>query len=191
MTSVYTFNNWDTKLSIYLSKLFLHEVTCYKLPQHLRSVLSIIVIYNSPNAIFDDGLFQLKGETSYLFTILIRQGTKKYTYCIQVLLFWKTESLLCFGIGGPSFFLRVAITMISKRFIKLGIIVHTEYGRIYEVKMTFKTLLFAHLLKIAYKGVRVNSKIFRKSSLKFTFGQKNQTQSRIALDSTRLEIFNL
>ena len=81
--------------------------------------------------------------------------------------------------------------MISKRFIKLDIIVHTEYGRKYEVKMTCKTSLFIHLLKIAYKSVRVNSKIFRKSSLKFISGQKNQTRSGIALDSTRLEIFNL
>ena len=34
------------------------------------------------------------------------------------------ELLLRFGIGGPRFFPRVAATMISKRFMKLGIKVY-------------------------------------------------------------------
>ena len=34
------------------------------------------------------------------------------------------ETLLPFGIGGPRFFPRAAATMISKRFVKLGIIVY-------------------------------------------------------------------
>ena len=33
------------------------------------------------------------------------------------------------------FFLKVAVTMISKRFIKLGILVYYKYSRKYEVKM--------------------------------------------------------
>ena len=36
----------------------------------------------------------------------------------------KAESSLCFCIGGPRFSPRVADTMISKRFLKLGIIVY-------------------------------------------------------------------
>ena len=34
------------------------------------------------------------------------------------------DLLLCFGIGGPRIFPRVAATMISKCFMKLGIIVY-------------------------------------------------------------------
>ena len=37
---------------------------------------------------------------------------------------WRYESFFCFVIGGPSFFPRVAATMISKRFVKLGIKVY-------------------------------------------------------------------
>ena len=44
-----------------------------------------------------------------------------------------------FSIEGPRFFLRVAVTMISKRFVKLGILVYYKYSRKYEVKMTLIT----------------------------------------------------
>ena len=49
------------------------------------------------------------------------------------------ESSLYFSIEGPRFFLRFVVTMISKRFVKLGILVYYKYSRKYEVKMTLIT----------------------------------------------------
>ena len=41
-----------------------------------------------------------------------------------------------YALTGPRFFLRVPVTMISKRFVKLGILVYYTYSRKCEVKMT-------------------------------------------------------
>ena len=51
-------------------------------------------------------------------------GHKKSTCCLRPLTFLETESLLCFGIGGPKFFPRDATTMTLKCFAKLCIIVY-------------------------------------------------------------------
>ena len=78
--------------------------------------------------------------------------------------------------------------MISKGFAKISIIVYyrlyrllyivcgvleTTYGRIYDVKMTRTTLglLLTHLLKRGWENESIKSKIFWKSSLKFTLDQ--------------------
>ena len=82
-------------------------------------------------------------------------------------------SLLRFCIGGPRFFPRVATTMTSKRFVKLGIICTLEYYRKYEVKMTsilFKFTIYPSC-ESALKNESVKSEIVRKSSFNFTFGQ--------------------
>ena len=59
------------------------------------------------------------------------------------------------------FFLRVATTMISKRFVKLGMISHYRNGRKYEGRIICVTLnlLFTHPLKRASKNVWVKLEI--------------------------------
>ena len=94
------------------------------------------------NFIFDKGLFQLIGEKSCLFTTSIWQDTKKCTLLTALGLPKDMSSHRCFSIGGPRFFLRISVTMISKRFIKLGILGHYKYSRKYEVQMTFITQVY-------------------------------------------------
>ena len=92
---------------------------------------------------------------------------------------WRYESLLRFRIGGPRFFLRFAAVMISKRFVKLGI---KEYYRKYEVKMTpvlFKFIIYPSCERVLKNG-SIKSKIVRKSSLKFAFGQGSCLISGVA-----------
>ena len=71
-----------------------------------------------------------------LLTTSIWQGTEKYVD-YSSWSSWRQRSSFCFGIGSPSIFLCVAVTIIWKRFLKLGIIVYyAEYSRKHEVKMT-------------------------------------------------------
>ena len=86
---------------------------------------------------------------------------------------WRHESSLCFGIGDPRFFPRVAPTTISYRFVKLTIIK-------YFIIRNKCDLLFIHLLKRAWKSRRMEWNIFRKSSLNFTFGQDGSLKSDFA-----------
>ena len=41
------------------------------------------------------------------------------------------ESSLCFSIEGPRFYLKVAVTIISKHFVKLAISLYYKYSRKY------------------------------------------------------------
>ena len=50
-----------------------------------------------------------------------------------------SQSSLCFSIEGPMFFVRFAVTMILKRFVKPDVSVYYKYSRKYEVKMTLTT----------------------------------------------------
>ena len=99
--------------------------------------------------VFENGLFQLNGGTSCLSTTLIWQITERMHVVYSSWFSWRYESLLLFGIGGPRFFPRVAATMISKCFVKLGIKV---YFWIYPS------------CERALKNGRVKPKIVRKSS---------------------------
>ena len=81
-------------------------------------LLKVIKLWNF---IFDKGLFQLSGERSCFFSKSIWQGTKKCM--LSTALGLPKETSFCFGIGRPRFFLRVTVTIISKRFVKLGITV--------------------------------------------------------------------
>ena len=107
--------------------------------------------------------------------------------------------MLRFRIGGPRFFPRFAAVMISKRFVKLGI---KEYYRKYEIKMTpvlFKFIIYPSCERVLKNG-RMKSKIVRKSSLKFAFGQGSCLISGVASPNSnkavlvqvvlRFEIFN-
>ena len=92
--------------------------------------------------------------------------------------------MLRFRIGGPRFFLRFAAVMISKRFVKLGI---KEYYRKYEVKMTpvlFKFIIYPSCERVLKNG-RIKSKIVRKSSLKFAFGQGSCLISGVASPNSK------
>ena len=83
---------------------------------------------------------------------------QKSAFCLRLLVFLETS--LRFGIGGPRFFPRVAATMISKRFVELGIIVFTlECYRKYEVKkIRILSLLFKHLVKGPWRTGEWNRK---------------------------------
>ena len=85
---------------------------------------------------------------------------RKSEYCLRLLVSWRHESMLRFGIGDPRLFRRVSATMLSN-YIK------------YELKMSSILLNFITYLSCerASKNGRVKMKIFRKLSLNFTFGQ--------------------
>ena len=113
--------------------------------------------------VFEKGLFQLSGGTSCLFTTLIWQVIERVHVVYSSWFSWRYEPLLRFGIGGPRFYPRVAVTMISKCFVKLGTFV---YYRKHEVKMTrilCKFIIYPSCER-ALKNGRVKSKIVRKSS---------------------------
>ena len=59
-------------------------------------------------------------------------------------------------------FLRVAVTMISKRFVKLGILVYYKYSSRYEVKMTLisKFIVYPYFEK-SLLNKWLKSKIFQ------------------------------
>ena len=86
--------------------------------------LSIINIYDSPHAVFDKELFQVSEEKSCLFKTSIGRKQKSTCYLLKLLVYLKTWVIVLFGIGGARLFLRVVVTIISKRFIKKGIIVY-------------------------------------------------------------------
>ena len=56
---------------------------------------------------------------------------------------WRYESSLCFRTKGPRFFRKFVVTMISKLFVILGILVYYKYSRKYEVKMTLIALVYS------------------------------------------------
>ena len=74
--------------------------------------------------------------------------------------FWRHESSLHFDIGGPRFLPRVAATMISKNFVNF-----VKMDRI-----LFKLIIYPSFERALKYGM-MKSKMFRKSSLRFSFGQ--------------------
>ena len=85
---------------------------------------------------------------------------------------WRHKSSLFFSIEGPRFFLRVAVTMISKCFVKLGKSLYYKYSRKYEVKMKLKFIVYLYFEKSPEKRV-VKIKNILESSLKLTFRQSD------------------
>ena len=122
--------------------------------------------------------------------------TQKSACRLRLLVFRRHESSFCFGIGGRRFFIRVAVTIISKSFVKLGIIVYNIVENMNKDGWSNLSLLFPHLLKRAWKNERVKSKVFQNLlwnwlSNKTTVVNETllgQTQSRIAQNFPRLEI---
>ena len=85
--------------------------------------VGIYMSVSKPSIYFENRLFQLSGGTSCLFTISIWQVIEEVYVVYSSWFSWKCELLLRFNIGGPRIFPRVAATMISKRFVKLRVIV--------------------------------------------------------------------
>ena len=102
---------------------------------------------------------------------------------------WKDKSSFNFDIGCLGFYLRVTVTMISKRFFKLDIILYYKMQQqiwskddLYNI-----SLLFTHLFKRDRKNERLKSKMFRillwsSLSLRTIVNEAllGQTQSRIS-----------
>ena len=76
------------------------------------------------NPVFNKGLFQLNGEKTLLTHNNNLRGHKKVYVSYGSWSSGRHEPSFCFSICGLRFFLRVTVTMISKRFAKMGIIVH-------------------------------------------------------------------
>ena len=74
--------------------------------------------------------------------------------------FWRYESSLRFGIGGPRGLPRVTATMISKHFVNF----------VKVARILFKLIIYPSFERALKYGM-MKSKIFRKSSLHFSFGQ--------------------
>ena len=106
---------------------FLYEIICCKLPQHPRGVFpwhleacrsSVYMIYLT---MFWYRVISTKWRKKLLIHNINLTGHKNAHVAYYSWFSWRHESLLCFGIGDPRFFLRVAPTMISNRFVKLSI----------------------------------------------------------------------
>ena len=96
-----------------------------------------------------------------LFTTSIWQVIESACY-LRLLVFLEIESLLRFGIAGPRFFPRVIATMISKCFVKLGIIVYFWISQKIWSKDGSLPNYISLLITFLWKGLqerRVKSKI--------------------------------
>ena len=85
--------------------------------------LGIYMFVSNPSICFWKRFISTKWRNKLLIHNVNLTGHRKSACFLQLLVFLQIESLLRFGIGSPRFFSRVAGTMISKRFVKLGIIV--------------------------------------------------------------------
>ena len=95
-----------------------------KTPLECKECFSLtrVSIYDSPNFVSDNGLFQLGGETALAYSQHQFDRPQKGARYLLPLVFLRDESWSCFGIGNPRVFLRAAPTVISKRFVKPGTI---------------------------------------------------------------------
>ena len=107
-----------------------------------------------------------------LFTTSIWQAIESACY-LRLLVFLEIESLLRSGIAGPRFFPRVIATMISKCFVKLGIIVYFGISQKIWSKDGSLPNYISLLITFLWKGLQEREgKIKnRKLSLNFFFGQ--------------------
>ena len=84
-------------------------------------IQGVFFIYDSSSAVSDIVLLSLSRDKSYLFITSIWQGTKK---CVLPTALGFPEDMndhSVFSLEVPRFFLRVAPTMISKRFVKMSV----------------------------------------------------------------------
>ena len=103
--------------------------------------------------------------SSCLFTKFILQVIERVYVVYSSWFSWRLESLVRFDNEGPRFFSRIAATMISKRFVKLGVKAYFWIYK-YEVKITrilFNFVIYSSWDRTLKKG-RVKLKIVRKSS---------------------------
>ena len=86
--------------------------------------LGICMSVSKPSICFGKRVIWIEWRNKLFIHNINLTSHRKSACCLQLLVFLEYESLLRFGIGGPKFFPRVAATMISKRFVKLGIKVY-------------------------------------------------------------------
>ena len=129
-------------------------------------------LWVSHQYVFENRLFSVKWTNKLLIHDINLTGHRKSTCCLRLLVFLQIESLLCFGIGGPRIFPRVPATMISKRFVKLGIIV--KFWILHKIwSKDDSYIIEVYYLPILWKGLeeREGEIKNRRSFLNFTFGQ--------------------
>ena len=114
---------WNIQCSIFMHK----NTIVYRTPPVAASVdacqLSAYMIHLM---LFLITGYLLKWRNKLLFHNINLTGYKKVHIGYGSWSSWRHLPLFCFGNGGPSFFLKVAATMILKCFVKLSIIVY--YG---------------------------------------------------------------
>ena len=168
------------------SSIFLWNIVCFL----TRSIVLMSFFWELLNCVT---LFLVKScinlvEKKVAYSQYKFDRTQKSACWLRLLVFQRHKSSFCFDIRGPRFFLRVAVPIISKRFVKLCTI---EYSKKYEVirwLVSNLRLMFAHLLKRAWKNERGKWKIFENllwNSLSSKTTVVNETllgktQSRIA-----------
>ena len=112
---------------------------------------------NKPSICFWKQVISIKWTNKLLIHNTNLTGHRRSAWCLRLLVFleiWPCNdiSLLRFGIGGPRFFLRIAATMISKRFVKLGIKVH--FWILYKIwSKDDSYIICVYYLPILWKGL--------------------------------------
>ena len=107
---------------------FLYEIIYYKLPQHPTGVFSWhLDVCKSSVYMIHSMMFLITGylnsvEKQVLIQNINLTGRKKVLVAYYSRFSWRHEASLCFSIGDPGFFLTVAPTMISNRFVKRSLI---------------------------------------------------------------------
>ena len=115
---------------------------------------------SKPSICFWKRIISVKWRNKLLVPTLIWQVIEGVRVVYSSWFSWRYDSLLRFGIGGPRSFPRLATTMISKRFVKLGKRVYfwilQKIWRKWFV--CYLSLLFTHLVKEPWRTGAWNHK---------------------------------
>ena len=86
--------------------------------------LAIYMSVSKPSKYFWKRVISIRWRNKLLIHKINLTCHRKSACCLQLLVFLEIESSFHLGIGGPRYFPKVAATMISKRFVILGIKVY-------------------------------------------------------------------
>ena len=86
--------------------------------------LGIYMSVSKPSICFWKQVISIKWRNKLLIHNINLTGHRKSACCLRLLVFLEIWVILSFGVGGLRIFPSSAATMISKRFVKLGIIVY-------------------------------------------------------------------
>ena len=121
-----------------------------------------------PSICFWKRVISIKWRNKLLIHSMNLTGYRKSACCLRLLVLLEIWVIALFSIGGLKFFPRVAATMVSKRFVKLGIKVHF-WILVKMIRILFKFIIYSSCER-ALRNERVKPKTVRKWSLNFTFG---------------------